>query len=119
MSLVQHTLATTTALLVLSLVSKLLVAPADDAHGPELLRQALHWRDVARQDASAALRLQHGATAAAYLQCARVVARDDELERAVGLSVPQLHRALEQAVTEARQSVAVTTRSSGGEVAAC
>ena len=99
--------STTAVLLLLSLLTKLLFEAHEGvgSHARELLRQALHWRDVAAQDADGALRLQHAATASALLQAARTLLRDVELERASGVDVPRLARSLETLVAEARQTV--------------
>ena len=100
--------ATTSALLLFSLTTKLLLETPDltAAHALELLHQATHWREVAAQDADPALRLQHAATASTLLHAARTFARDAELERGSGVNVSRLARKLEAAVAEARQSVA-------------
>lgn len=97
--------STTAILLGVSLLSKLLLethVPVG-GHAHELLRQAVHWRDVALQDADPATRLQHLATAAALLQAARTIARDADLERASGVDVPRLARSLETQVVDVRQ----------------
>lgn len=104
--MLQHALTVTAVLVLVSLFSKLL---ADEHHAGgrtvELLQQALHMRDVATQDADPALRLQHAASAVAFLQAARTMARDADLERESGVDVPRLARSLEARVMEARQSV--------------
>tara|TARA_Y100000813_G_C23848869_1_gene205581 strand:+ start:89 stop:439 length:351 start_codon:yes stop_codon:yes gene_type:complete len=99
--------ATTAALLVFSLVTKVLLETPDasGAHALELLHQAAHWREVAAQDSDPALRLQHAATASTLLNAARTLARDAELERGCGVNVPRLARKLEAAVADARQSI--------------
>lgn len=106
-TLFAQAVSTTGALFVLSIVTKLLLEnrgeASESAH--ELLRQALHWREVSAQDADDALRLQHASTAAALLQAARTVARDADLERAAGVDVPRLARSLEARVSDARQSL--------------
>ena len=92
--LLTQALATTSLLLLGSLVTKLLLegtgTTADAAQ--ELLRQALHWRDVASQDADPTLRLQHAATASTLVKAARTLARDTDLERILGMDVPRLAR---------------------------
>lgn len=99
--------STTTVLLVVSLLSKLLYEPAHEGgiHSHELLRQAVHLRDVALQDADGTLKLQHAAAAAATLQAARTIVRDADLERASGLDVPRLARSLDGLVIDARHAL--------------
>jgi hypothetical protein len=100
-----HAMTTTAALVVLSLVSKVLLESHEStAAALELLRQATHWRDVAAQEADVALQLQHAATAAALLTAARTVVRDVDLERASGTDVPRLARSLTRQLARARQS---------------
>ena len=97
--------STTTVLFLVALLSKLLYEPGHEtaSHAHELLRQAVHLRDVAQQDTEPTLKLQHAAAAAATLQAARTIARDTDLERASGLDVPRLARSLDTLVTEARR----------------
>jgi hypothetical protein len=105
-----HAAATTAVLGAASVASKLfetqeVSAASTRRAAEELLHQSLHWRDVALQDADPALRLQHAAAAATLLQAARTVACDADLERASGMDVARLARALEANVADARQIV--------------
>lgn len=99
--------ATTSALVALCVFARLL---HDERHAESpahaLVQQALHWREVAAQDGDAALRLQHATTAATLLQAARAVAQDDALERASGMDVPKLARALDADMADARAALA-------------
>lgn len=74
----------------------------------DLVRQAMHWRDVALKGDKddALLRLQHHAMALALLHASRTLKSDPELERAVGFDVARTARSLETKLTRARQSVA-------------
>ena len=71
----------------------------------DLVYAALQWRETAVQDTDPALRLQHSAAASAYMQAARMIARDEALEQAVGVSVARLARSMERRVVEARQNL--------------
>jgi hypothetical protein len=104
--------STTTVLLVVSLLSKLLYEPSHEGASVshELLRQAVHLRDVALQDADGTLKLQHAAAAAATLQAARTLARDADLERASGLDVSRLARSLDGHVADARRALLPSKR---------
>ena len=106
--MLSQAVATTTVLLVVSLVTKLAFesgdAPGDG--GGELVRQAVHFRTLATQDADAALRLQHLAMALAYVDAARALHRDETLERSSGRDVARLARHLERQVAEARKALA-------------
>lgn len=103
-----HAVSTTTVLLGVSLLTKLLLeshAPAG-GHAHELLRQAIHWRDVSVQDGAAAMALQHAAMASAFLQAARAVAaRDADLERVSGVDLARLARSLDAQIAASRQSL--------------
>ena len=101
--------STSLVLLLGSLLAKLLVDTHDttsvggNAHS--LLRQALHWRDVAAQDVDPIMQLQHAASGAAFLHAARTISKDSELERIAGVDVSKLARGLEKRMTTARQNV--------------
>lgn len=112
--------STTAALFLAAVLSKILLDSHDaGGHASELMRQALHWRDVSVQDSDPVLRLQHAATAAALLSAARGLCGDADLERASGMDVPRLARSLETAVVNARQFLkppsASVTVEEGGE----
>lgn len=107
--MLSQAIATTTVLLVVSLVTKLAFESGDasgDSGGGELVRQAVHFRTLATQDADAALRLQHLAMALAYIDAARALHRDETLERSSGRDVARLARHLERQVAEARKALA-------------
>ena len=71
----------------------------------DLVYAALQWRETALQDTDPALRLQHSAAAAAFMQAARMIARDEALEQAVGVSVSRLARSMDRRVAESRQNL--------------
>lgn len=93
---------TTAGLLLLAVASKVVMDDVPTDHAPELLRQAIHWRDVSVQDTDPVVRLQHTAMASALVQASRALARDSDLERAVGIDVPRLGRSLETRMQQAR-----------------
>lgn len=98
----------TAALVVGSLVARGAAdpdAPRLDA-AADLAHRAVQWRATAEEDVDPLARLQHAAAALAYLQSARALARDDALERALGVDVSRLARRMERAVAAARQSAA-------------
>lgn len=101
-----HAVCTSGILAVASVVSKAVTDPSERASGAvELLRQALHWQDVAVQDSDPALRLQHATRAQAMLDAARIVMTDIELERSSGVHVQRTARELDALSSDARQSV--------------
>lgn len=101
-----HAASTTAVLFCVALATKLLTEPqAGGVGGGELVRQSLHWRDVAAQDADTRLKLQHATYAAALLHAARTVSSDILLEQAVGIDIPRLARKLETKVAEARDAI--------------
>lgn len=99
-------MTTTSMLVMVSLLSKLMAtsqaASAEQAKSYELLRNCIHWRDLAQQDTDLVLRLQHATTAAALLQSSRMLARDIDLERASGMDISNLVKSLDQTVSESR-----------------
>lgn len=80
----------------------------------DLVYAAMQWREAAVQDNDPTLRLQHNSMAAALVQAARSMVRDDALEQRVGVSMSRLARSVERRVAESRQSI----RPSAGVVAA-
>ena len=96
---------TTAGLLAVSLGTRMVSDP--DAHvaeqATELVYRALQSRDLSAQDSDPVLRLQHCVAASTMLTAARMLTRDDELERAVGVDVSRLARSLDRGVREARQ----------------
>ena len=103
--MISSVISTTSMLVFASLGSKLLLSqPVSNSASKayELLRNCLQWKDMAYQDTDIVLRLQHASTAAAFLQAARIMARDAELERASGIDINNLAIGLEKTTTEAR-----------------
>ena len=103
--LAQHAITSTVLLVVLALTSRMLVLEPispDALKAQELLRQCLHWRDLAMQDTDAVLRLQHATTAHAYLQSARYVSTDVHLERSSGMDIQRLAHSVEDMLGDAR-----------------
>lgn len=106
-SLMTRATLATVALAAVSLVARSWTDPdaaVVDA-AADLVRRAAQWRDATAQDTDPALRLQHAATALAYIHAARALAHDASLERRTGVSVARLTRSAERAVVRARQSV--------------
>lgn len=100
-----HAVATTTTLAFVSLASKMMSQPmtVERQKAAEMLRNCLHWRDLSTQDTDAVMRLQHASTAATFLQSARLLARDAEIERMSGMDVNRLARALEASIGDSRK----------------
>jgi hypothetical protein len=100
-----HAVATTTTLAVVSLASKMMSQPmsTERQKAAELLMNCLHWRDLAVQDTKVTLRLQHAATAATFLQSARLLVRDAEIERMSAMDVNRLARAIEDIISDSRK----------------
>ena len=100
-----HAVATTTTLAFVCLASKMMSQPMtiERQKAAELLRNCLHWRDLSTQDTDGVMRLQHAATAATFLQSARMLARDAEIERMTGIDVNRLARGLEASIGDSRK----------------
>lgn len=73
--------------------------------GAHLLREAMHLRTLAQQDSDPAVKLFHYAQASAYVQAARSMARDAELEQSAGLDVTRLTRALDHQILRLREQL--------------
>lgn len=105
--------ATAISLLVCSLASKLIFESlAIDPNLREVMRLAVHRRELAESTESNLLKLQHYTTALGMLSAARCLATDRDLERMTGMDIPHLLRSLETAASKTRQSVRAHTRSS-------
>lgn len=106
--MLSHTLyavSTVVALVIASVVTQ--IHPQSDnalvEAAADLVQRAMQWRETAVQDTDPALRLQHAASALAYMQAARSLARDGSIERRLGIDVARLSRSMERRVQEARQ----------------
>ena len=84
----------------------------DGAHrGRELLAQSAEWLRLSEQDGVPLFSYRHAAFALAYLNAARLVAPDRELQR-VGTDVHLLHGKLEARLTSLARKIGKTCASS-------
>lgn len=101
--------AVSSILFALSVASRLVAENADGtvpAAGRALILRALHWNDVAEGEMDDdALRLQHYASAFAFLQAARELTSDMELERSTGLDVSKISADIEHRCAKTRQNI--------------
>lgn len=94
----QNSIVVTVGLIILTILSKVL---NDSPHnlntqaGVELLSHALKWRKIASQDTQPFLKLQHLIFASAYINAARQIAKDSELEKVTGTDLLKLRKVLE------------------------
>ena len=95
-----------TAALALAAVAARAMADGSEASqtGRRLVEHGVHWVSVAREEPDALLRLQHAATALAYLRAAREVCADAELTRTTGVDVERAWAHAERRLAAARQS---------------
>lgn len=96
---VQNATIVTTSLIVLTILSKVLNDSPNSLNtqsGVELLSQAFHWKKIASQDSQPFLKLQHLIYASAYVDAARRIAKDSELEKVTGTNLLKLKKLLEQ-----------------------
>ena len=111
-----HCLAVTTGLIVVSILSKVLFENNVTAEQQirMLVDQSLHWRDVATNDKNPVVKLEHFVTASTFLNAARSIANDVEVERASGIDVARLAQELEREVVacrpKSRQNVLAATK---------
>ena len=100
-----HALTSTTLLAVLALASTLLAHPTTprSVDPRELVHTCLQWKDIATQDSTMVLRLQHASMALAYLHAARHLVDDTRLEQQTGIDVQRLTRGIETTMAEARK----------------
>ena len=105
--------AVTSALLVASVVSKLVVLEAHvTSRGVLLLQRALYWRDVADAEAPGAAQFEHYAMALAFVYAARELATDTDLEWASGVEVGRALKHIERRLGACRE--AAKRREKGG-----
>ena len=96
---VQNILIVTICLLILTVLSKLL---NDSPHtlntqaGVNLLNYALKWKKIASQDSQPFIKLQHLMFASAYINAARQISKDSELERVTGADLIKFKKLVEQ-----------------------
>ena len=85
---------------------------AIDPNLREVMRLAVHRRELAESTESNLLKHQHYTTALGMLSAARCLATDRDLERMAGMDIPHLLHSLETAASKSRQSVRADMRSS-------
>ena len=108
MGIGQHAVSVVLVFLVLSVLNRIMMDGSlrnNVKHASDLLQRTMHWSEMATQDREAAVRLQHSAMAMAYLDAARSMSRDDELERACGVDVDRLAKTVDDMVTESRRTL--------------
>tara|TARA_E500000178_G_C16745323_1_gene627900 strand:+ start:274 stop:657 length:384 start_codon:yes stop_codon:yes gene_type:complete len=96
---IQNAVVVTTGLIILTILSKVLNDSPQSLNtksGVELLNHALKWRRIASQDSQPFLKLQHLTFANAYINAARQIAKDSELERVTGADLLKFKKAIEQ-----------------------
>ena len=105
--MILHAVATTGGLILLSCATRIGTdfVTGNTALSRDLLDMALHWMNVANQDADPVLRFQHSAMAIASLAAARRGTRESDLERASSLDVSRLSRDMETQLRNARQAL--------------
>lgn len=93
----------------ISILSKLLLEHPGrniEEHIHSMVRQALHWRNVAAAETKhTPLHLTHLVTASTYLQAARLLSDDVMLERLTGMDVVALNDRIDRDAEAARQTI--------------
>lgn len=99
-----HCLVVTVGLIVVSVLSKVIFdgGVTTEHQSRMLVEQAVHWRDVAKNDVDDIVKLEHYVTASTFLSAARSIANDVVVERASGVDVVRLANELEKGVVASR-----------------
>ena len=71
----------------------------------QLLQEAARWSAVSEQDSNALLRVMHATYAMAYVNAARSLAEDSDLQRVTGVRVEELHAHVQTAQQESIQKI--------------
>jgi len=95
----------TVVVLIISLISRLLVDSSNvSTKGAYLVDKAMYWDELAHAENDPLLRIEHCANALAFMNAAREVATDVELETAAGIDISKTLRRLERNVVAAREA---------------
>ena len=95
----QNAIIVSMALLVLTLLSKVLNDSPQSMNtqaGVELINHALKWRRISAQDSQPFMKIQHLIFAVAYINAARQIAKDSDLEKVSGLDLRKLRKLLDE-----------------------
>lgn len=95
----QNSLIVGLGLLVLTMLSKLLNDSPQSMNtqaGVELINNSLKWRKIASQDSQPFMKVQHNMFAIAYINAARHIARDIELEKLTGIDLRKLLKSIDE-----------------------
>ena len=96
----------TIILLVLIILSKVLNDPSSASNtqsAVELVQQGLKLKQIAAQDSQLFLKLQHNIMATSYIQAARYICKDTQIEKITGIDLRKLKKVIED---ETRQTIA-------------
>jgi hypothetical protein len=98
--MIRHCAAVTILLLLVSVAARIMMEATETptaraAH--QLLERSLRAISFSENESSQTLKFQHLVTAIAYLQAAREIMTDRELERSAGVDVPRIWRELQVA----------------------
>ena len=71
----------------------------------QLVQEAARWSTVSEQDSNALLRVMHATYAMAYVNAARSLAEDNDLQRVTGVHVEELHAHVQTAQQASIQKI--------------
>ena len=109
MFVIQHGCVSLASLLVLSVVTRLIVdmPKTEERNAVELLNTGLREFKLEKSASTATERMQHIATAHAYVQASMLLTSVENIERRSGIDVVRLDRALRQAMQDILQKGSV------------
>jgi len=103
--LIKCCVAVTSVLSIVSLFARMVVESSNVvSKGTYLFEKAMYWYDVAQAEHDVLLKIEHCATAVAFMNAAREVSTDAELEASAGLDVQRTSKRLERSLVAARET---------------
>lgn len=84
--------------------------------GENFILQSSRWHSIGKQDTDSVMKLEHSALASAYLQAAKHVLNDAQLERESGIDVHVLQKAIESSIRDIEKTLdAACSKKTGKE----
>ena len=99
---IQNAIGVTSALFLLTVLSKVLTDSYTNTCIPasiELLNHSIRYKKQSQQDSVIFIKFQHLVLAIAYLNAARKISKDNEIERTTGIDLNKLHKNLEDQIS--------------------
>jgi len=95
---IQNAIITTVCLFILTIFSKLFNENSNNSNiqgAAELVNQSIKFKKISSQDSLPFMKLQHLISSVTYIQAARHVCKDSDIERQTGVDLRKLKRVID------------------------